>query len=118
MTDPWRLVYQIAGAVGVDPGPLTIRELVDMSEGKSRSLWAHTSAQLAMLANVNRRKGQRAIRPEELDPWHQAKKKRRQLTAANIGELWEWLPAAERKKLVARRRRERARRMKKKEPKA
>ena len=63
------MIYQIAGAVGVDPGPLTIRELLQMSEGRSRSLWGHTSAIVATILNVNRPKGKAPIRPDVVNPW-------------------------------------------------
>jgi hypothetical protein len=40
-----------------------------MAEGRSRSLWGHTSALLAMLANTHRDpKKSRAWRPEDFDP--------------------------------------------------
>ena len=51
--DPWRVVYELAGVIGVDPGPLTLRELLWMSEARAREAWAHTSAGLALIANVN-----------------------------------------------------------------
>ena len=40
-----------------------------MAEGRSRSLWGHTAALLAMLANTHRDpKKTRAFRPEDFDP--------------------------------------------------
>ena len=73
----------------MDPGPLTIRELVDMAEGRSRSLWGHTSAVIATILNVNRGKGKAAIRPDRVNPWESTKagKQRTQITAGNITEL-------------------------------
>jgi hypothetical protein len=47
-------VRQPSGVFGVDPGPLTLRELLWMAEARAREAWAHTSAVLALIANVNR----------------------------------------------------------------
>ena len=40
--------------MGVAPGPLTLRELVWMTEAKRREAWQHTSSVLATLANIHR----------------------------------------------------------------
>jgi len=50
-----------------------------MSEGNSRAHWAHTSAVLAMIANVNRdaKKRPRAYQPSDFDP-HTADKSEKQ----------------------------------------
>ena len=32
--DIWRLIWQLAGVVGLDPGPFTLRELVWMADAK------------------------------------------------------------------------------------
>ena len=48
------MIWQLAGIAGVNPGPLTLRELIWMAESNSRQRWAHTSTVLAMIANVNR----------------------------------------------------------------
>ena len=73
----------------MDPGPLTIRELVDLAEGRSRSLWGHTSAVIATILNVNRPKGKAAIRPDRVNPWESTKagKRRTAITAGNITDL-------------------------------
>ena len=83
------MIYQIAGAVGVDPGPLTIRELLEMTEGRSRSLWGHTSAIVATILNVNRPKGKAAIKPEAVNPWESKKphERRIRITKDNITVL-------------------------------
>lgn len=39
----------MAGRVGVDPGPFTLRELWWMDQGKSKAWWDHTSHILAAL---------------------------------------------------------------------
>ena len=83
------MIYQIAGAIGVDPGPLTIRELLEMTEGRSRSLWGHTSAVIATILNVNRPKGKAPIRPEAVNPWQnrEPRGQRIRITKDNIAVL-------------------------------
>lgn len=56
--DPWRTLYRLAGILGVDPGPFTLRQLADMADGRRRSEWLHTSALLAMLFNTTPHKGE------------------------------------------------------------
>jgi hypothetical protein len=64
-----QFVDELAGIVGIDPGPFTLRQLVVMAEAKSRQAWNHTSAILAMLANVHRdAKKTRALRPADFHP--------------------------------------------------
>jgi len=65
-----------------------------MAEGRSRSLWGHTSAVIATILNVNRAKGKAAIRPDKVNPWHSKKAGRRitKITKGNIVELKRLLP--------------------------
>jgi hypothetical protein len=56
----WRLVWELAGIVGVDPHGLTLRELCAMADGRLRERWNHTAAVLAMLANAHRDQRRRA----------------------------------------------------------
>jgi hypothetical protein len=44
----------MAGCIGVDPGPLSLRELLWMFEGACREHWGHTSNLMALIANANR----------------------------------------------------------------
>ena len=62
---------QEADANGVDPGPLTLRELVWMAQAAGRAAWAHTSAILAMIANANRdpKKKPTPFRPDDFSPY-------------------------------------------------
>ncbi len=47
-----------------------------MAEGRSRETWEHTSAILAMLANVNRlKKTSRKFTPLDFDPYAREKKR-------------------------------------------
>jgi hypothetical protein len=50
----WEMIYQAAGKVGVDPGPLTLRELLEMAEARGAEEWRRTSSLLAMLFNAHR----------------------------------------------------------------
>jgi hypothetical protein len=50
----WRLLWQLAGIVGLNPGPFTLRELVWMADARQTDDWNHTAALLALLANVHR----------------------------------------------------------------
>ena len=64
-----RLVWQLAGVLGLDPGPFTLRELLVMGEARSQQAWGHTSALLAMLANVHRdAKKTRPYKPADFNP--------------------------------------------------
>ena len=56
-----------------DPAPLTLRELLWMAEAQSEDRWAHTSSVLAMIANVNRKKGARAFMPDDFNPLRKRK---------------------------------------------
>jgi hypothetical protein len=62
-------VDELAGVIGIDPGRFTLRQLVVMAEARSRQAWNHTSAILAMLANIHRdAKKTRAYRPADFHP--------------------------------------------------
>ena len=67
----WRLIWQCAGILGLDPGNFTLRELLLMTQWRQREQWNHTSAVLAMLVNVNRDPKKRPIRPDSLHPMYQ-----------------------------------------------
>jgi hypothetical protein len=48
------LIYQAAGVAGVNPGPLTLRELIAMAEGARRERWSRHAELLALIANCHR----------------------------------------------------------------
>ena len=55
----------MAGIVGVEPGQLTLRELVVMAEARARAAWDRTSLLCALIANANRDpKKTRPCKPE------------------------------------------------------
>jgi len=63
------LIYELAGVLGINPDPFTLRELLWMAEGKGRENWNHTAALLATMINIMRSKGRPAIKPSELNPY-------------------------------------------------
>lgn len=53
----------------MNPGPLTLRELVWMAEARQSDLWNHTAALLALLANAHRDpKKTRPLKPIDFHP--------------------------------------------------
>ena len=59
-----------------------------MAEARSREAWAHTSAVLALLANVNRDpKKTRPFRPADFDPYTARDKKGEAIELKDMGAL-------------------------------
>jgi len=56
--------------VGVDPNPLTLRELIWMVGARRQDQWSHTAAVLALTANVHRnpKKRSKPYSPAEFHP--------------------------------------------------
>lgn len=53
----------------MNPGALTLRELVWMAEARQSDLWNHTAALLALLANAHRDpKKTRPLKPADFHP--------------------------------------------------
>jgi len=71
------VIWQIAGAVGINPLPLTLRELVWMAESRNQSVWHPWAVYLSMFANVNRDKKKKPspFTPQEFMPGYQEVKK-------------------------------------------
>ena len=76
----------MAGIVGVDPLPLTLRELVWMAEARRRDQWSHTATLLAMTANVNRNPKKRATPYSPLD-FHPLVERRTDKPKVGVGVL-------------------------------
>lgn len=57
--------------IGVDPGALTLRELVMMAEARLRAEWDRTSHVLALIANCHRdpKRRKRPFSPAEFQPY-------------------------------------------------
>lgn len=48
-----------------------MRELIWMADAKRKELWEHTSATMALIANVNRTKDTKAFKPSDFNPFAQ-----------------------------------------------
>ncbi|RPI60584.1 MAG: hypothetical protein EHM48_06990 [Planctomycetaceae bacterium] len=84
------MIYRLAGIIGVNPGPLTLRELLWMAEGLGETAWSHTSALLAAVWSGNQNmKKPRFFAPAEFNPYlcQKAPKQGIRITADNIGLL-------------------------------
>lgn len=60
---------------GVDPGPLTLRELLWMSEARGRFAWEQTASLLAKIHNVNCTKENERLTPGDCNPYVLAERK-------------------------------------------
>ena len=62
--------YIIAGRIGVDPGPLSLRELMLMAKGHAENAWTHTSALLSALwtGNSVHTKDPHYVSPVDMNP--------------------------------------------------
>ena len=58
----------MAGILGVNPEPFTIREIAWMIEGKGKDAWNKLSSLMALIANCNRVKG-KAFLPKDFNPY-------------------------------------------------
>ena len=64
------MIYELAGLVGVDPSPLTLRQLAWMAGGRRQHDWGVASSLMALLAEIHRdrkRRG-RPFKPAEFNP--------------------------------------------------
>lgn len=73
--DVERLVWRLAGAVGLDPRPFTLRELDLMADGRSEADWGPVSHVLCVLANKDRDPKRTPFKPSDFNP--HAKRERR-----------------------------------------
>lgn len=48
-----------------------MRELIWMADAKRKELWEHTSATMALMANVNKTKDTKAFKPSDFNPYAQ-----------------------------------------------
>lgn len=63
----------MAGIAGVDPNPLTLRELAWMAEGRQGHDWEIAAHQMALLINLNRKPGSRPVKPADVNPYERGK---------------------------------------------
>ena len=66
-----RLITRVAGIVGVDPGPLTLRQLVLMAESRRQHDWNVASTIMALMAEMNRdrKRRRKPFRPDDFNPY-------------------------------------------------
>ncbi|HPP54440.1 MAG TPA: hypothetical protein PK777_15920, partial [Thermoguttaceae bacterium] len=83
----WRIIYELAGIVGVDPGPLTLRELCWMVDGRQRDQWNHTSQILAMVYNAFCSPKSRPLGPLDFHPLLKKKKPAPTITLKQLNEM-------------------------------
>jgi hypothetical protein len=87
--DLWALGYELAGIIGVHPGPWSLRELLAAVQGRQRETWNHTSALLAQMAEIHRDPKKRA-RPYDAAEIHPMRDRRpivRTLTTDELKEI-------------------------------
>jgi len=78
----------MAGAIGIDPGPLSLRELTWMYVGTARMQWDHTANIVAAIINAHSRKG-KGVDPNKLNPYRvQEFRRRREPDAAEREMGW------------------------------
>lgn len=79
------MIWKLAGMVGLDPTPYTLRELWWMAHGS----WQQTAAILATLANAHRdqKKHPRAVQPADCNPLEPKRPRGIMLTSRNIRML-------------------------------
>jgi hypothetical protein len=102
------LIWQTAGVLGVDPGPLTLRELAWMVEARRTDQWNHTASLLALLASIHRdpKKRRAPFTPAEFHPLVAGRgngaRRGIRLTGERIGLLKVFLSDKKRRALEAR----------------
>jgi hypothetical protein len=47
-------IWALAGVIGIDPGPHTMRQLRIMAMARQRSDWNRTASMMSLFANANR----------------------------------------------------------------
>lgn len=54
----------------MNPDPFTLRELTWMVEGRGQYEWQMTASMMALQINMNRKKGTKAVKANELNPFN------------------------------------------------
>ena len=60
--------------MGIDPSPLTLRQVLTMYEGHSKDRWWHTSSLMALVHNTQCTKQGDCLAPADFNPHLAAKK--------------------------------------------
>ena len=66
------MIWEVAGIIGVDPLPLTLRELAWMIKARERNMWEKLSHLMASSLNANPFLKER-YKPSDLNPFKQVK---------------------------------------------
>lgn len=84
----------MAGIIGIDPGPFTLRQLVWMAEGRRDLFWEHTAHVLCYLYNAHRNPKAPALMPIDFHPFAKKRnqRKRKHLPQVGIEALKVFLP--------------------------
>lgn len=79
------MIYELAGNIGLNPGPYTMRELFWMNDGRNKSEWARTALIACLLANPNRdtKKHSKPFTPDEFNPYAPKRKESLQVVSAS-----------------------------------
>ena len=87
--DVERIVIELAGVVGVDPGPLTLRQLMQMADARRRHDWNIASSVMALTAEINRdrRRRRKPFKPDDFNPYTAAKPVPAQATVEQVATL-------------------------------
>lgn len=64
-----KFLWELAGILGVHPGPFTLRDLVRMAQARQREEWGRLSHLLASVANVLAGPNDRRITPADCNPF-------------------------------------------------
>ena len=82
------MIWQCAGVLGIEPGPRTLRELIDMAQARQHADWNRTAALMALIANVNRDpKRGRAMKPADFHPMLEIRREKARPLRGNIRML-------------------------------
>jgi len=91
------VVYQIAGVLGMDPGPFTLRELFWMVRGARIDAWNHTASLLAAVCSgfSSFTKRPQKFAPAQFHPFAGDARESRRFT---VGALMKWKSFFKRKR--------------------
>lgn len=74
--------------IGVDPGPLTLRELLWMSDGRGKHAWSQTCSIVAAIANAFRDpKKSKPIMPDDINPYTIADRRENEIEVTSMSEI-------------------------------
>lgn len=78
--------------MGLDPRPFTLRELLQMRNGREKQEWNHTALVAMILANANRDPKKKPWQFSHFHPFEEVKESGSTLRAENITDLKVLLP--------------------------